>query len=283
MEELSNRFLPTAINFAKGKKWRPGGNKPYMEILLSLAKLPDMVIPFDAVLSVVPERRRPGIKAVRPRIKEILFDPTKQVDLRRQIAFEDAGFSIEDPLFRYFLSNMPPSDLFRALGIEQANVDRAGLYPYDLGFSFAGEVRQIVEAINAELKAEDVVTFYDFDVQAFLLAQDLESTLGRVYAESCRYYLVFLEQNYLTKVWTKYEKDIMTNSARSRHIVPVYLDPPVDTKVVGIPSTTGMVDLSDMWRQIRSKGKVETSAITAIRNRLVIPMLEKIDTAYQEV
>lgn len=28
MEELAGRFLPTAVIFAKGKKWRPGGNKP---------------------------------------------------------------------------------------------------------------------------------------------------------------------------------------------------------------------------------------------------------------
>jgi hypothetical protein len=60
------------------------------------------------------------------------------------------------------------------------------------------------------MKAEDVVTFYDYDQQAFLLALDLEKTLGRVYAESCRYYLVFLDKNYREKVWTKYEKDVMT-------------------------------------------------------------------------
>ena len=30
MTELSQRYMPVARTFAKGKKWRPGGNKPYL-------------------------------------------------------------------------------------------------------------------------------------------------------------------------------------------------------------------------------------------------------------
>jgi hypothetical protein len=103
-------------------------------------------------------------------------------------------------LTRYFLTNLDPKRLYEVLGVEDTTVERGRLYAYDIGFSFAGETRKIVEAIDAEMKAEDVVTFYDYDQQAFLLA--LEKTLGRVYAESCRYYLVFLEKNYREKVWT---------------------------------------------------------------------------------
>jgi hypothetical protein len=194
MTELTQRYLPTARTFARGKRWRPGGNKPYLEILLALSKIPESVITFDKVLNVVPERRRPGIKAVRSRIAEVIYDPVKNCDLRKQVAFEpDAGFSIEDPLFRYFLTNLDPKRLFQALGIEDETLEKGRLYSYDIGFSFAGETRRIVEAVNSEMKAEDVVTFYDYDQQAFLLALDLERTLGRVYSESCRYYLVFLE------------------------------------------------------------------------------------------
>ena len=283
MEELSNRFMPVAKIFAKGKKWRPGGNKPYLEILLSISKIPESVIPFDSILGVVPERRRPRIKAVRNRIKEVLYDSDRGVDLRRQIAFEDAGFSIEDPLFRYFLSYVSPSELFRELGIAEDEVEKASVYTYDIGFSFAGEVRQIVELVNAELRTEDVIAFYDFDQQAFLLAENLEKTLERVYSEACRYYLVFIDQNYREKVWTQFERDIMTSSQRSRHIIPVYLEKPAGNRLVGIPGTTGMVDLSDIWRQIRSSGEVSAGSKAAIRNRLVLPLLEKIDTTFQDV
>lgn len=60
--------------------------------------------------------------------------------------------------------------------------------------------------MNAELKAEDVVTFYDFDQQAVLLALDLQEALEKIYSGSCRYYLVFLERHYKEKVWTRWEQ-----------------------------------------------------------------------------
>lgn len=280
MAELSQRYMPLAKVFAKGKRWRPGGNKPYLEVLLALCKIPDSVITFDKVLNIVPERRRPGIKAVRPRITEVIYDPTKGSDLRKQLAFDpEGGFSIEDPLFRYFLTNLEVKQFYRELGIEDATVERGRLYSYDIGFSFAGEARQIVEAVNAEMKLEDVVTFYDYDQQAFLLALDLEKTLGRVYAESCRYYLVFLDGYYREKVWTKYEKDIMTKSGRKEHIIPVILDDRGAEGAVGIPSTIGRIDLRDIWGEIRRTGAVSRDAINALRNRCILPVLEKLDAA----
>lgn len=278
MTELSQRFLPVARTFAKGKKWRPGGNKPYLEVLLALAKIPDSVVTFDKILTVVPERRKPGLKAIRARIPEVIFDPEKGVDLRKQIAFEpESGFSIEDPLFRYFLSNIEVADLYRELGVEPDNIERARLYSYDIGFSFAGESRLIVEAVNGQLKGEDVITFYDYDQQAFLLALDLESTLARVYAESCRYYLVFLDEHYKTKVWTKYEKDIMTNSGRKEHIIPVLLDDAGAEGAIGIPTTVGRIDLRPQWTEIRNNRVIGSDVINIIRNRCVIPLIEKLD------
>ena len=280
MTELTQRYLPTARIFAKGKRWRPGGNKPYLEILLALCKISESVITLDKVLYVVPERRRPGIKAVRPRIAEVIFDAAKGNDLRKQMAFDpDAGFSIEDPLFRYFLSNLEPKRLFQELGIGDETVEKGRLYSYDIGFSFAGEARQIVEAVNAEMKAEDVITFYDFDQQAFLLALDLEKTLGRVYSESCRFYLVFLDEHYRNKVWTKYEKDIMTQSGRKEHIIPILLDESSAEGAVGIPSTIGRIDFRDIWTEVKRSGELSKDAINAVRNRCVLPILEKLDAA----
>ncbi len=229
---------------------------------------------------MVPDRRKPGIKAIRPRIAEVIFDPLRQVDLRKQIAFDpQGGFSIEDPLFRYFLSYLDSNDLYRQLGIENENVERSKLFSYDVGFSFAGEARQIVEAVNSELKSEDVVTFYDYDQQAFLLALDLEQTLGRIYAEYCRFYLVFLDQNYRDKVWTKYEKDIMTQSGRKEHIIPVVVDDKGAEGLVGISSTIGRIDLREQWGEIQKTKIITKDIMNAIRNRCVLPLLEKLDAS----
>ena len=284
MTDLTQRYLTTARTFAKGKKWRPGGNKPYLEILLALSKIPNSVITFDKVLNLVPERRRPGIKAVRSRIVEVIYDPEKASDLRKQIAFDpDSGFSIEDPLFRYFLTNLDQKRLFRELGIEDATIEKGRLYSYDIGFYFAGEARRIVEAVNTEMKAEDVVTFYDYDQQAFLLALDLEETLGRVYAESCQYYLVFLDKYYREKVWTKYEKDVMTRPGRKNHIIPVLLDDSGAQGAVGIPATIGRIDLRDVWSDFQKSEALTRDTTNALRNRCVLPILEKLDAASDAV
>ena len=283
MAELSNNFMSVATTFSKGKKWRPGGNKPYLEVLLAIAKLPELVIPFDNVLGIVGERRRPGIRAIRPRIKEVLHNPAKNIDLRKQIAFEENSFSIEDPLFRYFLSNLDEEALYGELGTRKDVVESTKTYSYDIGFSFAGEARTLVESVNGLLKAEDILTFYDFDQQAFLLAENLEEVLGRIYAESCKYYLVFLDENYLNKVWTKFERDVLTNSARAKHIVPVLLDPQAKGKVVGVPSTIGMVDLSVEWANVKLAGGVSDDVKVRVQEKLVRPLSEKLNEVFTSV
>ena len=230
-------------------------------------------------LYVLPEKRKPGIKAVRPRIAEVLLDPGKPVDLRKQIAFDpESGFSIEDPLFRYFLTNLEPKRIYQELGVEDAVVEQSKLYSYDIGFSFAGEVRRLVEVANAELKEEDVVTFYDYDQQAVLLALDLEKVLERIYAESCRFYLVFLDKHYRDKVWTKYEKDVMTRPGRKDHIIPVIVDDAGADGAVGIPKTVGRIDLRDLWSEVKRTGVVNQDVVNAIRNRCVLPLLEKLES-----
>ena len=277
MVELSQRYMPVARAFAKGKKWRPGGNKPYLEVLLALASLPDLVVTYDTILRVVPEQRRPGLRAIRQRIPEVICDPSRGVDLRKQIAFDpDSGFSLEDPLFRYFLSNLNHSYLYKDLGIEVDELERARKFHFDVGFSFAGETRRIVEAVNEHLKAEEISTFYDFDQQAVLLALDLEETLGRVYAKYCQYYLVFLDEHYLSKVWTKYEKDILTHSGRKDHIVPVVLDEIGAQGAAGIASTICRIDLRDLWSEVVKSGRISEDVANSIRNRCVVPLIERL-------
>ena len=127
------------------------------------------------------------------------------------------------------------------------------------------------------MKGEDIVTFYDFDQQAFLLAEDLEEVLTRLYAESCRYYLVFIDSNYVKKVWTKFERDVLTHSRRVKHIIPVVLDPEVRGKVFGIPSTIGMVDLSAEWAAISSVIQIPDAVRAAIRDKLATPLAAKLE------
>jgi hypothetical protein len=46
---------------------------------------------------------------------------------------------------------------------------------------------------------------------------------------------------------------------------------------VGILTTIGRIDLRDVWTDIQKAGAVTTDAKNAVRNRCVLPMLEKLD------
>ncbi|WP_175426060.1 hypothetical protein [Ralstonia pseudosolanacearum] len=89
-------------------------------------------------------------------------------------------------------------------------------------------------------------------------------------------YLVFLDKNYREKVWTRFEKDVMTNGKRSDHIVPIVIDDEGASGTVGISNTIGRIDLKDVWAQIQKAGKISTDDVNTIKNRCVVPMLEKI-------
>lgn len=277
LEELTTRFMETAVAFAKGKKWRPGGNKPYLEILLALSRIPDSVIPFDRVVSMVQERRRPGIRAVKPRIGTVIHNPEGNVDLRKQIAFEDPSFSIEDPLFRYFLTHLSDESLYSELGLSKESIERTSIYTYDIAFSFTGEARAIVERLNDELKKQDVITFCDFDQQSILLGADLEEVLRSVYSTSSKYYVIFIDDNYAEKVWTKFEKDIMTHASRSKHIIPVVITDKGKAGLAGVSSTLGRIELLDVWKEFNDRGSFSEDNLASIRNRAVLPLIEKVD------
>ena len=112
----------------------------------------------------------------------------------------------------------------------------------------------------------------------FSLHWTLNKRSKRVYAESCRYYLVFLDKHYQEKVWTKYEKDILTTSGRKEHIIPVVLDEVGAQGAVGISSTIGRIDLRDQWGEIERSGACGADVVNTIRNRCVLPLIEKLES-----
>ena len=75
----------------------------------------------------------------------------------------------------------------------------------------------------------------------------------------------------------------MTHSGRRGHIIPVILDEVAAKGAVGIPTTVGRVDLREQWAAIKATGAIGGDERNAIRNRCVLPMLEKLDEHGAEV
>lgn len=87
--------------------------------------------------------------------------------------------------------------------------------------------------------------FYDSYHMIEMWGKDLYSHLDRVYREDSRYCVLFLSEDYATKVWTNHERRSAQARAFREHedyILPARFD---DTQIDGIRETTGYLDLSD--------------------------------------
>jgi len=80
-------------------------------------------------------------------------------------------------------------------------------------------------------------------------------------------------------VWTQYERDILTRPGRANHIIPVIVDDEGMAGTVGIPNTIGRIDLRDVWRTRSKWDGWSEEARQVIRNRCILPLLEKLDSS----
>ncbi|WP_256761278.1 toll/interleukin-1 receptor domain-containing protein [Cohnella sp. WQ 127256] len=113
----------------------------------------------------------------------------------------------------------------------------------DVALSFAGEDREIVEELAAQLRSKKVRVFYDDYEKADLWGKDLYQYLSETYYSRAKFCLVFISSHYVKKLWTQHElKSAQARefSQNTEYILPLRLD---DTAVPGILPTLGFVDL----------------------------------------
>lgn len=114
---------------------------------------------------------------------------------------------------------------------------------YDLALSFAGEDREVAEAIAMKLRRRRYRIFYDRFEQASLIGEDLTTKLGDIYEKGSRYCLILISKNYLEKPWTNHERQFALSRAlreRGAYILPLKLD---GIDLPGLSPTIGYLDL----------------------------------------
>ena len=119
-------------------------------------------------------------------------------------------------------------------------------YKYQIALSFAGEDRAFVEKVATILRENGVSVFYDNFEQVDLWGKDLAIHFDYVYQRQSQYFVPFISKSYAEKVWTNYEvRNAMVRAIENKeeYILPVRLD---DTKIDGIRSTIGFLDVSKM-------------------------------------
>src|SRR5262245_31136756 len=108
---------------------------------------------------------------------------------------------------------------------------------FDVCLSFAGEDREYVDRVAAELRSAGVRLFYDAYEDVDLWGKDLYQHLDAVYRHKARYCVAFFSAAYAAKVWTKHElKSAQTRAFEENreYILPARFD---DTEIPGVPKT----------------------------------------------
>lgn len=117
---------------------------------------------------------------------------------------------------------------------------------YEVALSFAGEDREYVADVAAELQRAGVKVFYDKYEKASLWGRDLYGHLSDVYSRASEYTVIFISEHYARKLWPNHERRSAQSRAlgeRREYILPARFD---DTEVPGILPTTGYVDLREL-------------------------------------
>ena len=119
---------------------------------------------------------------------------------------------------------------------------------YDLAVSFAGENRQFVEHVKSEIQNHGFTIFYDNDFQTELWGSDLTIELPKRYIDS-RFVALFLDDYYLNKMWTFFERQIIIENylklKGADYILPIFLNG-FSGQVPGLSGLVGHLTIDTM-------------------------------------
>ena len=130
------------------------------------------------------------------------------------------------------------------------------MHDYDIVISFAGEDREVAEAIASNLVVEGINVFYDEYEQANLWGKDLYVHLTKIYRDESKFCLMIISESYAEKQWTNHERKAAQARAfqeNSEYILPLRLD---DAEIDGVLGTTGYID----YRQVPLEGVIDLLA-----------------------
>lgn len=100
-------------------------------------------------------------------------------------------------------------------------------YRYDIAISYASEDREYAEALAKSLDAHGVHIFYDQYEKSAIWGQNLYTHLTDIYQNQAQYCVMFISQYYVTKVWTKREREaaqVRAAEEQDVYILPIRLD-----------------------------------------------------------
>ena len=223
LADLTPRFFPLARDFATGNKLRREGRAPYLNLLRWLSLTPEGALDTKEAIAANPQLKGSVSQVIEKGHLNTLLSSSPQI--AELIHFESSTdlLTTEDPKFLYFIRHLIWSKFAKQVGYYSIDFNSQ----YDFALSFAGENRNLSEAIWAQLAAREISVFYDKNEQHRILANDVEEYLAPIYRSESRFVVVLLSRDYPKKIWTKFESEQFKQRFGEHSVVPIwYTDAP---------------------------------------------------------
>lgn len=217
-DRLAQVFRDRCERFSQGTKMRREGRAPYLHILRWLGEGTEWTLSLRDSMRRHPELSGSVGQVVKQGYLRDLIN--SNTELGEVLHFDQTSeqITIEDPQFLFFIRNIPWRQFASDVGF--LGIDFP--YKYDFALSFAGEDREVAEAIFRSLQEEQVEVFYDKNEQHRILASSVEDYLRPIYQSEARFVVVLLGPSYPKKVWTKFESDAFKARVGRGAVIPIW-------------------------------------------------------------
>ncbi|WP_081711970.1 TIR domain-containing protein [Halomonas sp. PBN3] len=221
--DLHPRFFPISRDFATGNKLRREGRAPYLNLLRWLSQTPEGALDTREALASNPAMKGSVGQVIDKGYLLTLIRNNEQLTSLFHFEPDTSLLTIEDPKLLYFIRHLIWSKF--ALQVGYFSIDFKSRY--DFALSFAGENRDLAEAVAQALAEREMSVFYDKHEQHRILANDVEEYLAPIYRSESRFVLALLSKDYPRKLWTKFESDNFKHWFGENAVVPIwYTDNP---------------------------------------------------------
>jgi hypothetical protein len=217
-ERLGLTFKKRCERFCRGTKMKSVGRAPYLHILKWLAEQGEWTLDLRAAIRLNKEMSGSVSQVVKKGYLKDLV--TQDSEVAQVLHFDENSeqLTVEDPLFVFYIRNMPWSALARGCGF--VSVDFR--HRYDFALSFAGQQRHLAEKLFVSLSENEVEVFYDRNEQHRILAEDIENYLRPIYQSEAHFVIPLLSNDYPERVWTQIESAAFRERFGENSVIPVW-------------------------------------------------------------
>jgi hypothetical protein len=218
VEQLGRSFHDTAVAFARGSKLRPEGRAPYLHLLHWLSQSKRWSINPVREIDKHPAQRGSVSQVVTKGFLADLINASESI--QSVLHFDGTTLVVQDPQFVFYIRSLSWHHFAEEVGFISIDFPTK----YDFALSFAGEDRDIAEALFKSLQEHELEVFYDTNEQYRMLAEDVEEYLRPIYSTEAQFVICVLSEMYPKKVWTKFESKQFEARFKSGEVIPVVVD-----------------------------------------------------------